>query len=55
MAQDSIEAWIAFAHTLAMDDEHEQALSAYSSAARIFTGFDLTCFMLPRHLAHNAI
>lgn len=31
-------AWIAFAHSFAMEKEHDQAITAYSTAARLFQG-----------------
>lgn len=31
--------WIAFAHSFAMEKEHDQAITAYSTAARLFQGF----------------
>ncbi|KAF9691418.1 hypothetical protein EKO04_010623 [Ascochyta lentis] len=34
-------AWIAFAHTFAAEGEHDQAISAYSTAARLFQGTHL--------------
>lgn len=34
-------AWIGFAHTFAADGEHEQAVSAYATAARLFPGTHL--------------
>ena len=34
-------AWIGFAHTFAAEGEHEQAISAYSTAARFFQGTHL--------------
>ena len=34
-------AWIGFAHTFAAEGEHEQAISAYSTAARLFQGTHL--------------
>lgn len=34
-------AWIGFAHTFAADGEHEQAVSAYSTASRLFPGTHL--------------
>ncbi|AGO11415.1 AaceriACR168Wp [[Ashbya] aceris (nom. inval.)] len=34
-------AWLGFAHTYAVEGEHEQALSAYSTAARFFPGTHL--------------
>ncbi|OLL22910.1 Anaphase-promoting complex subunit cut9 [Neolecta irregularis DAH-3] len=35
-------AWIGFAHSFALEGEHDQAISAYSTAARLFQGFVLT-------------
>ena len=34
-------AWIGFAHTFAAEGEHDQAISAYSTAARLFQGAHL--------------
>ncbi len=34
-------AWIGFAHTFAAEGEHDQAVSAYSTAARLFMGTHL--------------
>jgi anaphase-promoting complex subunit 6 len=34
-------AWIGFAHTFAEEGEHDQAISAYSTAARLFMGTHL--------------
>ena len=31
-------AWLGFAHAFALDGEHDQAISAYSTAARLFKG-----------------
>ena len=32
-------AWIAFAHTFAFEGEHDHAVTAYSTCARMFTGY----------------
>jgi anaphase-promoting complex subunit 6 len=37
-------AWIAFAHTFAFEGEHDHAVTAYSTCARMFTGY---CSPLP--------
>lgn len=34
-------AWIAFAHTFALEGEHDHAVTAYSTCARMFTGSHL--------------
>ncbi|KAF7973502.1 hypothetical protein HWV62_15008 [Athelia sp. TMB] len=34
-------AWIAFAHTFALESEHDHAVTAYSTCARMFTGSHL--------------
>ncbi|KZV72988.1 TPR-like protein [Peniophora sp. CONT] len=34
-------AWIAFAHTFALEGEHDHAITAYSTCARMFTGSHL--------------
>ncbi|KAK9447847.1 uncharacterized protein V1518DRAFT_420601 [Limtongia smithiae] len=39
-------AWIGFAHTFAAEGEHEQAVSAYSTAARLFQGMHLPSMFL---------
>ncbi|KAK9471953.1 uncharacterized protein V1510DRAFT_418854 [Dipodascopsis tothii] len=48
-------AWIGFAHTFAVEGEHEQAISAYSTAARFFQGAHLPpLFLGMQHLQlHN--
>jgi len=35
-------AWIGFAHSFALEGEHEQAISAYTTAARLFQGYHLS-------------
>jgi anaphase-promoting complex subunit 6 len=32
-------AWIAFAHSFAYEGEHDQAITAYSTSARLFPGY----------------
>ena len=32
-------AWIAFGHTFALESEHDHAVTAYSTCARMFTGY----------------
>lgn len=39
-------AWIGFAHTFAVEGEHEQAISAYATASRLFTGSHLPVLFL---------
>ena len=39
-------AWIGFAHTFAAEGEHDQAISAYSTAARLFQGSHLPSLFL---------
>ncbi|KAI9807126.1 MAG: hypothetical protein M1825_005843 [Sarcosagium campestre] len=39
-------AWIGFAHTFAAEGEHDQAISAYSTAARLFQGTHLPSMFL---------
>jgi anaphase-promoting complex subunit 6 len=39
-------AWIGFAHTFAAEGEHDQAISAYSTAARLFQGTHLPSLFL---------
>ena len=40
-------AWIGFAHSFAAEGEHEQAISAYTTATRLFQGY----ISLPRPLS----
>ena len=40
------QAWIGFAHTFAAEGEHEQAIAAYSTAARLFPGTHLPALFL---------
>lgn len=47
-------AWIGFAHTFAAEGEHDQAIAAYSTAARLFQGSHLPqLFLGMQHLALN--
>lgn len=47
-------AWIGFAHTFASEGEHEQAISAYAFAARLFPGTHLpNLFLGMQHLQMN--
>lgn len=47
-------AWIGFAHTFATEGEHDQAISAYSTAARLFMGTHLPLvFLGMQHHAMN--
>ncbi|PSN74758.1 anaphase-promoting complex subunit Cut9 [Corynespora cassiicola Philippines] len=39
-------AWIGFAHTFAAEGEHDQAISAYSTASRLFQGTHLPALFL---------
>ena len=46
--------WIGFAHTFAAEGEHEQAISAYAFAARLFPGTHLpNLFLGMQHLQMN--
>ncbi|KAG7195191.1 anaphase promoting complex subunit cdc16 [Scheffersomyces spartinae] len=48
------QAWIGFAHTFASEGEHEQAISAYAFAARLFPGTHLpNLFLAMQHLQMN--
>ena len=50
----SASAWIGFAHTFAAEGEHDQAIAAYSTAARLFQGSHLPhLFLGMQHLALN--
>ena len=52
----SAPAWIGFAHTFAAEGEHDQAIAAYSTAARLFQGSHLPqLFLGMQHLALNNI
>lgn len=47
-------AWIGFAHTFAVEGEHEQAISAYSTAGRLFQGMHLpTLYVGMQYLQQN--
>ena len=47
-------AWIGFAHTFAAEGEHDQAISAYTTAARLFQGTHLPqLFLGMQHLQLN--
>lgn len=47
-------AWIGFAHTFALEGEHDQAISAYGTAARLFQGTHLPqLFLGMQHLQLN--
>jgi anaphase-promoting complex subunit 6 len=49
-------AWIGFAHTFAAEGEHDQAISAYSTAARLFQGTHLPqLFLGMQHLQLNNV
>ncbi|KAL6450208.1 cut9 Anaphase-promoting complex subunit cut9 [Candida maltosa Xu316] len=48
------QAWVGFAHTFAAEGEHEQAISAYAFAARLFPGTHLpNLFLGMQHLQMN--
>lgn len=50
------QAWIGFAHTFALEGEHEQAISAYAFAARLFPGTHLpNLFLGMQHLQMNNV
>ena len=54
MDSHSAAAWIGFAHTFAAEGEHDQAIAAYSTAARLFQGSHLPqLFLGMQHLALN--
>lgn len=54
MDSHSAPAWIGFAHTFAAEGEHDQAIAAYSTAARLFQGSHLpNLFLGMQHLALN--
>lgn len=46
-------AWIGFAHTFAAEGEHEQAISAYSTAMRLFQGTHLPSLFLGMQYLQN--
>lgn len=50
-------AWIGFAHTFAAEGEHDQAISAYSTAARLFMGTHLPQVFLgmQNHALNNMV
>lgn len=50
------QAWIGFAHTFALEGEHEQAISAYAFAARLFPGTHVpNLFLGMQHLQMNNV
>ncbi|ODV96093.1 hypothetical protein PACTADRAFT_80161 [Pachysolen tannophilus NRRL Y-2460] len=50
------QAWIGFAHTFAAEGEHEQAISAYATASRLFPGTHLpNLFLGMQYLQMNNI
>lgn len=50
------QAWIGFAHTFALEGEHEQAISAYAFAARLFPGNHMpNLFLGMQHLQMNNV
>lgn len=50
------QAWIGFAHTFAIEGEHEQAISAYAFAARLFPGTHIpNLFLGMQHLQMNNV
>jgi anaphase-promoting complex subunit 6 len=54
MDSHSAPAWIGFAHTFAAEGEHDQAIAAYSTAARLFQGSHLPqLFLGMQHLSLN--
>lgn len=52
MSPNFVQAWIGFAHTFAIEGEHEQAISAYSTAARLFLGSHLPSLYLGMQHLH---
>lgn len=38
-------AWIAFAHAFSMEGEHDHAVTAYSTCARLYTGYAPPCLL----------
>lgn len=50
------QAWVGFAHTFALEGEHEQAISAYAFAARLFPGTHIpNLFLGMQHLQMNNV
>lgn len=47
-------AWIAFAHTFALEGEHDHAVTAYSTCARMFTGSVYLVLLHPPPLTRNS-
>lgn len=37
-------AWVAFGHTFALEGEHDHAVTAYSTCARMFAGYAVSQF-----------
>lgn len=45
-------AWIGFAHSFAVEGEHDQAISAYTTAARLFQGYKDFLFTIKFVIVH---
>lgn len=45
----SAPAWIAFAHTFALEGEHDHAVTAYSTCSRLFPGY--ATFIVPNQIS----
>ncbi|KTB18816.1 Anaphase-promoting complex subunit CDC16 [Nakaseomyces glabratus] len=51
-----VPAWLGFAHTFALEGEQDQAISAYSTAARFFPGMSLpNLFLGMQYMASNTL
>ena len=49
-------AWIGFAHSFALEGEHDQAISAYTTAARLFEGSHLPyLYMAMQHIELGSV
>ncbi|KAK9764013.1 anaphase-promoting complex subunit Cut9 [Basidiobolus ranarum] len=46
-------AWLGFAHSFAIEGEHDQAISAYSTAARLFQGSHLPALFIGMQQLHS--
>ena len=39
-------AWIGFGHTFAIESEYDQAITAYSTTAKLYPGYVFICALL---------
>lgn len=47
-------AWVAFGHSFALENEHEHAITAYSTCARMFAGY-VVLICTHRHMLNGLL